>query len=302
MLAVQAEVSEALAAGAPVVALESTIISHGLPKQTSVSTARRIEDAVRRTGAVPATIALLDGRVHIGLDDDSLRRVGERADVAKTSLRDLGPVLARGLVGATTVAATSYLAHRVGIRVFATGGLGGVHRDAAETWDESADLAALAQTPVIVVCAGVKSILDVPATLERLETLSVPVAGYRTDTFPGFYVRDTEMSVPWRYDEPEEVAAAMRVRDELGLQPGMVLAQPVDAEDEMDADLHADTLRSGLAAARATGVSGKDVTPMLLGHFHEHTAGASVATNVALVLANASLAGRVATAFAAAGG
>ncbi len=228
-LHVSAEVSDAIASGTGVVALESTIISHGLPTESAAGTAREIEDEVRRAGAVPATIAVVDGVVRIGLDDDLLVRVAEDDDVVKTSIRDLGVVMSRGLTGATTVAATSHLANLAGIRVFATGGLGGVHRGARDTWDESADLDALAQVPVTVVCAGVKSILDVPATLERLESLSVAVIGFGTDTFPGFYIRDTGLPVPWRMDTVDEVAAAMGQRDLLGLRQGMVVANPIDA-------------------------------------------------------------------------
>jgi pseudouridine-5'-phosphate glycosidase len=288
------EVAEALARGGPVVALESTIISHGLPSDTSASTARRIEQAVRASGAVPATLAVVDGSVRVGLSDDDLVRVAEGGDVVKTSVRDLGPVLGRGLTGATTVAATSYLADRVGIRLFATGGLGGVHRGARDSWDESADLAGLATAPVTVVCAGVKSILDVPATLERLETQSVPVLGYRTSTMPGFYIRDTGLPLPWRVEAPQDVAHAMRARDDLGLRHGIVVVQPVAEEDEMDHALHERTVQDGLAEIGRRGITGKDVTPFLLGWFHEHTGGASLATNVALVLANAALAGRIA--------
>jgi pseudouridylate synthase len=295
-LHVSAEVSDAIASGTGVVALESTIISHGLPTASAASTARQIEEAVRREGAVPATIAVVDGQVRIGLDDDLLLRVAEDDDVVKTSLRDLGVVMSRGLVGATTVAATAYLANMAGIRVFATGGLGGVHRGARETWDESADLDALAQVPVTVVCAGVKSILDVPATLERLESLSVAVIGFGTDTFPGFYVRDTGLTVPWRMDTPEEVAAAMSQRDMLGLCHGMVVANPIAKAEEMDAGLHRRTLESGLAEVGRLGIVGKEVTPFLLGWFHEQTEGASLAANIALVLSNASLAARIARA------
>ncbi len=291
------EVSDAIASGAPVVALESTIISHGLPTTSAASTARRIEEAVRREGAVPATIAVVDGVVRIGLDDPALLRVAEDEHVVKAGVRDLPVALARGLTGATTVAATSYLASLGGIRVFATGGLGGVHRGAARSFDESADLAGLASVPVTVVCAGVKSLLDVPATLERLESLSVGVVGYRTDTFPGFYVRDTGLPVPWRVEEPAEVAALMRSRDLLGLAQGLVVANPIEAADEMDPDLHERTLVSALAAAEERGMSGKEVTPFLLGWFHEHTEGVSLAANVALVLANAALAARVAGAW-----
>ncbi|MGE5719576.1 MAG: pseudouridine-5'-phosphate glycosidase [Nocardioidaceae bacterium] len=288
------EVSDAIACGTGVVALESTIISHGLPTETSAETAREIEAEVRRSGAVPATIAVVDGLVRVGLGDDDLVRVAEGEDVAKASIRDLGLVLARGTTGATTVASTAYLAHLAGIRVFATGGLGGVHRGAQDTWDESADLAALSSVPVTVVCAGVKSILDVPATLERLETLSVTVVGYRTATFPGFYIRDTGLPVPWRVDGPAEVAAVMERRDALALPQGIVVANPIAADDEMDHDLHRRTLDSGLTAADEAGVRGKDVTPFLLAWFHEQTRGASLAANVALVRANARLAAEIA--------
>jgi pseudouridine-5'-phosphate glycosidase len=277
------------------VALESTLISHGLPTASAADTARRVEDAVRREGAVPATVAVLDGTAYVGLEDEQLVRVAEDAEVVKASVRDLGVVMSRGLCGATTVASTAWLAHLAGVRVFATGGLGGVHRGARDTWDESADLGALASVPVTVVCAGVKSILDVPATLERLETLSVPVLGYGTDTFPGFYVRDTGLPVPWRADAAEEVADVARQQDLLGLRQGVVVANPVAREHEMDRDLHDRTLESGLAEVARRGVTGKDVTPFLLAWFHEHTHGVSLATNVALVLSNAALAARIAT-------
>jgi len=292
-LVIDAEVSDAIASGRGVVALESTIISHGLPSDTAAGTARDIEAAVRRAGAVPATIAVVDGKIRVGLDDDALVRVAEDEEVVKASIRDLGVVVSRRLMGATTVAATSYVAHLAGIRCFATGGLGGVHRGAHESYDESADLAALGELPVTVVCAGVKSILDVPATIERLETLSVTVVGYRTDVFPGFYIRDTGLPVPWRVDEPGEVADLMRARDALGLRQAVVVANPIAPEHEMDLDLHERTLASGLAAAEAAAVTGKDVTPFLLAFFHERTEGASLRANVALVLANAELAGRI---------
>jgi pseudouridine-5'-phosphate glycosidase len=288
------EVSDAIASGVGVVALESTIISHGLPTETSAQTAREIEAEVRYAGAVPATIAVVDGLVRIGLADDELVQVAVGEDVVKASIRDLGMVLARGTTGATTVASTSYLAHLAGVRVFATGGLGGVHRGARDTWDESADLGALASVPVTVVCAGVKSILDVPATLERLESLSVTVVGFRTDTFPGFYIRDTGLPVPWRVEGPAEVAAAMTCRDALGLRQGIVVGNPIAGDDEMDHGLHQRTLEAGLAAAQEAGVRGKEVTPFLLAWFHEQTDGASLAANVALVKANARLAAEIA--------
>ena len=290
------EVSDAIASGTGVVALESTIISHGLPTETSAQTAREIEEEVRRAGAIPATIAIVDGRIQVGLTDDALVRVAQDENVVKSSIRDLGVVMAKGLMGATTVAATSYIAHLAGIRIFATGGLGGVHRGARDSWDESADLAALGSVPVTVVCAGVKSILDVPATLERLESLSVTVVGYRTDTFPGFYIRDTGLPVPWRIDDAAEIAAMMRHRDALGLMHGVVVANPIASGDEMDPALHETTLVAGLAAAEASRVTGKDVTPFLLAYFHEQTHGASLDANVALVLSNAALAAQIAAA------
>lgn len=292
---VHPEVADALASGAPVVALESTIISHGLPRPDNLRIAREIEDEVRAGGAVPATVAVVDGVARIGLDDPALERVASDPSVVKVSVRDLASVAARGGIGATTVASTAHLAARAGIAVFATGGLGGVHRGAVDTWDESADLTTLSRTPVLVVCAGVKSILDVAATLERLETLNIGVLGYRTDRFPGFYLRDSGHRLDWRVDSPAEVAAVLRARHELGTDSyGLVLANPVDPDDELDRDLHDDVLVRGLAAAATEGVRGKDVTPFLLDWFHRETGGASLATNVALVRSNARLAAEVA--------
>jgi pseudouridine-5'-phosphate glycosidase len=293
------EVSAALADGRPVVALESTIISHGLPRPDNLRIAREIEDAVRAGGAVPATIAVLDGDARVGLDDDALDRVAGEDSVVKVSVRDVATVAARGGVGATTVASTAHLAARAGIRVFATGGLGGVHRGARDTWDESADLITLSRTPVLVVCAGVKSILDVAATLERLETLNVGVLGYRTHRFPGFYRADSGHPLDWRVESAAEVAAVLRARELLGTDAyGMVLANPIAAADELDAELHDRVLRGGLAAADAAGIHGKEVTPFLLDYFHRETHGASLAANVALVLSNARLAAEVAAEFA----
>jgi pseudouridine-5'-phosphate glycosidase len=293
------EVSAALADGRPVVALESTIISHGLPRPDNLRIAREIEDAVRAGGAVPATIAVLDGDARVGLDDDALDRVAGEVSVVKVSVRDVATVAARGGLGATTVASTAHLAARAGIRVFATGGLGGVHRGARDTWDESADLITLSRTPVLVVCAGVKSILDVAATLERLETLNVGVLGYRTHRFPGFYRADSGHPLDWRVESAAEVAAVLRARELLGTDAyGMVLANPIAAADELDAELHDRVLRGGLAAADAAGIHGKEVTPFLLDYFHRETHGASLAANVALVLSNARLAAEVAAEFA----
>jgi pseudouridylate synthase len=293
------EVADALAARRPVVALESTIISHGLPRPDNLRIAREIEAAVRAGGAVPATVAVVDGRPHIGLDDAALERVADDPEVTKVSVRDIAVIAARGGVGATTVASTAHLAARAGIRVFATGGLGGVHRGARETWDESADLTTISRTPVLVVCAGVKSILDVGATLERLETLNVGVLGYRTDQFPGFYLRDSGRPVTWTATSPEFVAEILRAQDALGTAfYGLVLANPIGVDDELDRDLHDRTLEAGLAAADSAGVRGKDVTPYLLEFFHRETKGASLRANVALVLSNARLAAEVAAAYA----
>jgi pseudouridylate synthase len=296
------EVAAALAERRPVVALESTIISHGLPRPDNLRIAGEIESAVRSAGAVPATVALLDGVAHVGLDADELTRVAGDPDVMKVGVRDLAAAAARGLSGATTVASTTHLAARAGISVFATGGLGGVHRGAADSWDESADLTTLSRTPVLVVCSGVKSILDVPATLERLETLNVAILGYRTDRFPGFYLADSGHRLDWQVDSPEEVARVLTARRLLGTDAyGIVLANPVEREHELHRDLHDRVLASGLAAAAADDVQGKEVTPFLLEYFHRETAGASLATNVALVLANARLAGEVAAAQARSG-
>lgn len=293
------EVSDALVAGRPVVALESTIISHGLPRPDNLRVAREIEAAVRSGGAVPATIAIVGGEPHIGLDDAALRRIAESDAVVKAGVRDAAVLAARGGDGSTTVASTAHLAAAAGITVFATGGLGGVHRGARESWDESADLTTLARTGVLVVCAGVKSILDVAATLERLETLGVGVIGYRTDRFPGFYLADSGHPVGWRVDTPSEVADVLRARRRLGTDGyGLVLANPIAPGDEMDRALHDRVLTAGLAAAEAGGVRGKDVTPFLLDFFHRETHGASLAANVALVLSNARLAAEVAAAYA----
>jgi pseudouridine-5'-phosphate glycosidase len=290
---VDPEVQAALDAGRPVVALESTIIAHGLPRPDNLRVAREIEAAVRAGGAVPATIALLAGEVRVGLDDAALSALALTDGVVKCGVRDLAPALARGVAGATTVAATSHIAERAGIRLFATGGLGGVHRGYADTFDESADLGTLARVGVCVVCAGVKSILDLPATLERLETLNVTVLGYGTDTFPAFYLNDSGLPVPWRVDTPEEVAAVLRAQ----MAPGAVIvANPLPVDEQVDPELHDRVLRDGLAAAAEAGVAGRDVTPFLLERFHTQTGGESLRANVRLVLRNAELAARIAAA------
>jgi len=301
-LTIGTEVATALDAGRPVVALESTLLAHGLPSGRNLALAHRLTAAVRAEGAVPATIAVLDGTPTIGLSPAQLDRVcAEGEALTKLTARDLGPAIALGRSGATTVAATSVLAHRAGIGVFATGGLGGVHLPAPgdpTTWDVSADLGVLPTTPVLVVCSGVKSVLDVAATLEVLEARSVPVLGYRTDDFPAFYLRSSGHPVPWRVDDPGVVAATVRAHREHSTS-GMVLANPVAPEHEMERALHDRLLAEGLDRVRESGTRGGDVTPVLLAHFHAASGGASVTTNEALVLANAILAAQVAVALAA---
>jgi pseudouridylate synthase len=293
------EVRDAVAEGRPVVALESTIISHGLPRPDNSRLAREFEQAVRDGGAVPATVAVIDGRPRVGLDDTALDRLANDEDAIKVSVRELAAVAARGGVGSTTVASTAHLAALAGITVFATGGLGGVHRGAQDTFDESADLTTLSRTGVLVVCAGVKSILDVGATLERLETLGVGVLGYCTDRFPGFYLADSGHDVGWRVESPEEVASILVARDTVGTRDlGLILANPIAPADELDRALHDSLLDSGLAAADRDGVHGKDVTPYLLDWFHRESQGASLRANVALVRSNARLAAEVASAYA----
>jgi pseudouridylate synthase len=294
------EIREAIAGGRPVVALESTIIAHGLPHPDNLRVAGEIEAAVRGAGAVPATIAVLGGEVRIGLDDAALERIATGADVAKCSVRDLPVVCARGGDGATTVAATAHLAVRAGIGVFATGGIGGVHRDAAATFDESADLVALAHMPVCVVCAGVKSILDVGATLERLETLGVTLVGYRTDRLAGFYLSDSGHPVPWRAESAAEIAAILRARGEVGSPGAVVVANPLPEDEQLDPALHARVLAKALEAAAEQGVHGKAITPFLLDRLHRETDGDSLRANVTLVTRNAALAGEIAVAAAAA--
>jgi pseudouridylate synthase len=294
------EVAEALAAGRPVVALESTLISHGLPRPRNLAVARELEAAVREQGAVPATVALVAGEARVGLDEEALILVAERAAIAKCGVRDLAPLAAAGADGATTVSATAHLAARAGIRLFATGGLGGVHRGAAESWDVSADLDTLGRTGIVVVCSGVKSILDVPATLERLETLSVTVLGYGTDRFPGFYLADSGHPLSWRADSPEQVAAVVRARAELGTTDrALVVANPVPLEAQLDPRQHERALRAGLEAAAREGVSGKDVTPFLLERFRSETDDASLEVNIRVVHENATLAARIACTLAA---
>ncbi|MFF9861145.1 pseudouridine-5'-phosphate glycosidase [Streptomyces tendae] len=298
MLVVSEEVREAMDARRPVVALESTIIAHGLPRPRNLLVARELEEAVRREGAIPATIAVLDGRPHVGLDKEQLERVANEDGIRKLGHRDLPLAVASGASGATTVSATALLAALAGVRVFATGGLGGVHREWTVTQDESADLGLLARTRITVVCAGVKSILDVPATLQRLETLGVAVAGYGTDRFPGFYLSDSGHPVDWRLDTPEQVAAVMRAQDALdGPRSALVVANPVPEEEQLDPVLHARVLAEALDACETEGVTGQAVTPFLLERLVRLTDGASLNANLAAVRGNVRLAARIAAAW-----
>ncbi|TMM33061.1 MAG: pseudouridine-5'-phosphate glycosidase [Actinobacteria bacterium] len=290
-----AEVARARAAGAPVVALETTIVSHGLPRPDNLRVAREIEATVRAHGAVPATIGMVGGQLVVGVDDEQLNRLATSDKVAKLSARDLAVAAAAGADGATTVAGTAVVAHAAGIGVFATGGLGGVHRDAP--FDESADLATLGRTPIVVVCAGVKSILDVGATLERLETLGVAVVGYRTQAFPGFFVSDSGFALDWSVDSPAELAAVLRAQRAQAVHPGaLVVANPLPPDEQLDPGLHDRVLADGLAALRRDGVRGKAVTPALLAHFHAATGGRSLEVNVRIILRNAALAAQLAVA------
>jgi pseudouridine-5'-phosphate glycosidase len=296
LITVTEEVQDALAAGTAVVALESTIISHGLPRPENLRVAAEVEDIVRSRGAVPAMIAILDGCVHVGLDERALDQVANRDDVVKVSVRDIATLISRGGSGATTVAATSHLAALVGIRVFATGGLGGVHREARDSWDESADLNTLAVTPVTVVCSGVKSILDVGATLERLETLNVGVLGFGTHRFPGFYLTDSGFAVDWSVDTAQDVADVMHARGRLQIPSALVVANPLPIEEQLDPDVHDQVLEEGLRLASARNITGKDVTPFLLDHFHRASHGASLIVNEQIIVRNAELAARIAVA------
>ncbi len=295
---VSEEVRAAVEAGRPVVALESTILTHGLPRPANLAVARDAEDLLRAAGVVPATIGVVGGRPVVGLSSAELTGLAGDPDAAKVSVRDLPVALARGRSGGTTVAATALLAYAVGIAVFATGGLGGVHRGASTTFDESADLVALSGVPILVVSAGVKSILDVRATLERLETLNVVVLGYRTDAFPGFYVRDSGVAVPERVDSPAEAAAVARARDALGLRAAVLLANPVDEADQLDVEVHRAVLAEALAGADDRGVTGQATTPYLLDHMRRATDGASLAVNIAVYRGNIALGAEVAIALA----
>ena len=289
------EVSAALKAGKPIVALESTIISHGLPRPSNLDVAREVETIVREHGATPATIAILDGKVCIGLTDDQLVAIANRDDIAKASSRDLAIVAATGKSAATTVAATAHLASLAGIHVFATGGLGGVHRGANESFDESADLTALSSLDMTVVCAGVKSILDVGATLERLETLAIGLVGYKTNHFPGFYLTDSGFTIEHQVNSAEEIAQIIHARQALKTDAhALIVANPV--AKEMDRVRHDAILISGLEGATKNGITGKAVTPFLLEHFHTASEGESLKVNIEIIKSNSALAADIAVA------
>jgi len=287
------EVAAAIAAKKPLVALESTIISHGLPRPRNLTVAQEVEAIVRETGAVPATIAILDGRIHVGLESDQLDRIANEDGIVKASTRDLAVLAATGKSAATTVAATAHIAAMAGISVFATGGLGGVHR--GDGFDESADLRGLSITPIVIVCAGVKSILNVEATLERLETLAVPVLGYRTHKFPGFYLTESGYEIEHRVDSAAQIAAIWHQRPNVDTSDSaLIVANPVKVE--LDRTLHDSLLKNGLAEADQNHITGKAVTPFLLEYFHRVSEGKSLDVNVEIIKANSQLAAEIAIA------
>ncbi|MCW3494468.1 pseudouridine-5'-phosphate glycosidase [Microbacterium sp. SSM24] len=295
-LVIAAEVQEAVSAGDPVLALESTIFTHGLPRPRNVAVALEAEERVRALGVTPATIGVVDGRPTVGMSSSEIERLSDMDDVVKASLRDVPIVAAKGLSAGTTVAATAYLAHLAGVRVFSTGGLGGVHRDAQRTFDESADLGTLAALPLVVVSAGVKSILDIPLTLERLETLNLAVVGYRTTDYPGFYIADSGHDIEYAVDSPAEIARIAQARDGLGIASTLLVANPVSAGSELDPDLHDDVLTRALGAAEDAGVTGHDTTPFLLDFMQRETAGRSLDVNVEVYRGNVRLGAEIALA------
>ena len=295
MIKFSAAVARALKDKSPVVALESTIITHGLPRPKNLEVALEVEQIVTDAGATPATIAIIDGQIHIGLESDQLKQIANDENILKASIRDLAIISTQNKSAATTVAATSHIANMAGISLFATGGLGGVHREAWQSWDESADLLALANTPILIVCSGAKSILDVSATLERLETLSVPILGYKTNKFPGFYLTDSGFDLEHRADTPQDIAQIWRARSDVATNnSALIVANPVG--NQMDKALHDQILFDGLAKAKTAGIIGKAVTPFLLEYFHSNSKGESLRVNVEIIKANAALAAQIAVA------
>jgi len=288
-------VAKALGDKSPIVALESTIITHGLPRPKNLEVALEVEQIVIEAGATPATIAIIDGQINIGLEPDQLTRIANDENILKASIRDLAVISTQKKSAATTVAATSHIANMAGISLFATGGLGGVHREAWQSWDESADLLALANTPVLIVCSGAKSILDVSATLERLETLSVPILGYKTNKFPGFYLTDSGFELEHRVETPRDIAQIWRARGDVAIdKSALIVANPVS--NQMERALHDQLLFDGLSKAKIDGVVGKAVTPFLLDYFHTNSKGESLRVNIEIIKANAALAAQIAVA------
>ena len=298
-LDIRPDIAEQLGAGAPVVALESTVIAHGLPHPRNIEVARELQEIVTAGGATPATIGLVAGRVVIGLSDDEIEAFATADDVAKVSRRDFGPVLAGKGLGATTVAATMFAAAKAGIRVFATGGIGGVHRGGEDSLDISADLAELGQTPVAVICAGAKSVLDLPRTLEVLESNGVPVLGYRTQDFPAFYTASSGLALEHQVDDAATAAAMMQAHWDLGLTSGVLIANPPPTETALDRAQVDGFIDQALAAAAAAGIQGKDITPYLLSDLARRSGGQTLTANIALLLHNARLAAAIAVAYAA---
>lgn len=295
------EVREAVGEGRPVLALESTIFTHGLPRPRNLEVALDADRRVREAGVVPATIGVVDGVPTVGLSLDEIERLSTSDAAVKASVRDLAVVAVKGLSAGTTVAATAHLAHAAGIRVFSTGGLGGVHREASHTFDESADLPSLAALPIVVVSAGVKSILDIPLTLERLETLSLAVVGYRTTDYPGFYIADSGHDIEYAADSPDEIARMALTRDALGIVSALLVANPVSADEQLPPELHDEVLARALAEAERAGVSGHDTTPFLLDFVQRETAGRSLDVNVAVYEGNVDLGAQIARALGALG-
>ena len=288
-------VAKALGDKSPIVALESTIITHGLPRPKNLEVALEVEQIVIEAGATPATIAIIDGQINIGLEPDQLTRIANDENILKASIRDLAVISTQKKSAATTVAATSHIANMAGISLFATGGLGGVHREAWQSWDESADLLALANTPVLIVCSGAKSILDVSATLERLETLSVPILGYKTNKFPGFYLTDSGFELEHRVETALDIAQIWRARGDVAIdKSALIVANPVS--NQMERALHDQLLFDGLSKAKIDGVVGKAVTPFLLDYFHTNSKGESLRVNIEIIKANAALAAQIAVA------
>lgn len=297
-LEIAPEVRKALANGEPVVALESTIISHGMPYPQNVETALKVEEIVRENGAIPATTAIIGGKLKCGLKKEEIEYLGKKGlEVTKCSRRDIPMAIARGFDGATTVATTMIIAHMAGVSIFATGGIGGVHRGAQETMDISADLEELANTPVMVVCAGAKAILDIPLTLEYLETKGVPILGYQTDKLPAFYTRESEFKVDYRVDSPEEAARAFEAQRGAGLHTGMLMANPIPEKFSMDEDMINNAINEAVKEAEEKGIKGKESTPFLLSKVKDITGGSSLDANIELVFNNAKVAAQIAKAY-----